>query len=70
VVSATGAQTALVHLPFAREERKVESGATRVEATVTPVVVAAGARVPSAVVLPRNLHLRLALDLDLDLLQL
>jgi hypothetical protein len=34
----------------------VENGATRVEATATPVVVAAGARL-AAVFLPRNLHL-------------
>jgi Flp pilus assembly pilin Flp len=66
VVFATGAQTALVLLPSAREERKVENGATRVEATVTPVVVAAGARVPSAVV-PAAVVLQRNLDLDLDL---
>jgi hypothetical protein len=72
VVSATGVRPALVLLPSAREERKAENGATRVEATATPVVVAAGARVVAAAVLPRNLHLHLALRqaLDLDLLRL
>jgi cysteine synthase len=46
-----------VLLPSAREERKAENGATRVEATASPVAVAAGARV--ALFLPRNLHLYL-----------
>jgi hypothetical protein len=59
VVSATGAQMVLVLLPSAREEHKAENGATRVEATATPVAVAAG--VPSALHLLRLNLIRLQL---------
>jgi hypothetical protein len=59
VVSATGVRPAPVLLPSAREERKAENGATRVEATASPVAVAAGARL--ALFLPLNLHLYLNL---------
>ena len=53
-VSATGGQTVLALLLFAREEHKAENGATRVEATASLVAMADGAAVV-VVVLPSSL---------------